>query len=215
MEGVLGSRRGGVVVTYLRRLEDELGRVGIRGRTRARILAEAADHLAEGREERFGEPAELARLFADDLATSRSRRAAYAAFGALAAAGAGFAAAWVSFAQGGWPDIASAGALGIVAAVGMVVFPQFALAAGLLALLGAVRARGAAAELELLRRRTRYALVFGALSLGAIALYAAAFDVHTGWVVAGATLLAVPLAVSALLVHGAAALTSSVPGDAD
>jgi len=33
-------------LTYLDQLSDELARVGIRGGQRARILAEAADHIA-------------------------------------------------------------------------------------------------------------------------------------------------------------------------
>ena len=40
---------------YIGRLGKELAAVGIRGGARARILAEAADHLAEGEEEQFGD----------------------------------------------------------------------------------------------------------------------------------------------------------------
>ena len=76
-------------------LDRELGRVGIGGRRRARILAEAADHLAEGDPERFGDPREIAQTFADELATAGVTRSAFRAFAALAAAGLGFAAAWL------------------------------------------------------------------------------------------------------------------------
>ena len=62
---------------YLERLSAELTAVGIRGRLRARSVAEARDHLAENGEEQFGDPAELARQFADGLALDRSRRAAF------------------------------------------------------------------------------------------------------------------------------------------
>ena len=64
---------------YIGRLGKELAAVGIRGRARGRILAEAADHLAEGEEDRFGDPRELAQLFADELATQATTRAAFAA----------------------------------------------------------------------------------------------------------------------------------------
>ena len=40
---------------YIGRLGKELAAVGIRGGARARILAEAADHLAEGEEEQSDE----------------------------------------------------------------------------------------------------------------------------------------------------------------
>jgi hypothetical protein len=43
-------------MTYLDRLGRELSAVGIHGRLRDRILAEAADHLTDGEVERFGEP---------------------------------------------------------------------------------------------------------------------------------------------------------------
>ena len=143
---VLARGRGGVRVTYLEQLSAELAAVGIRGRLRARIVAEARDHLAEGDEERFGDPADLARQFADGLALDRSRRAAFVAFGALAAAGAGFAAMWLAVASG--PQDIAAGRwapLGVAAALGTIVFPQVAFAAGVLALLRALRLRGAAA----------------------------------------------------------------------
>ena len=96
-------------MTYLDRYSDELERAGIRGRLRARIVAEAADHLAESDAERFGEPVELARLFSDQLATDRTRRAAFAAFAALAAAGLVFVGAAIAIARsGGSQDIFSA-----------------------------------------------------------------------------------------------------------
>jgi hypothetical protein len=212
-------------MTYLARLGEELARVGIGGRLRDRILAEAADHLAEGEVARFGDSAELARLFADELATARTRRAAFAGFAALAAAGTGFAAAWLlTTPAGGWPDIFSAewAPLGAFAAFGMLLCPQAALVAGSLALLQAVRRRGArlpAAELELLLRRTRVALGFGLLTLGAIALYAIEFRAQLAswyslWVPVGAGVLAAPLAAASLLAQRAAVVRSSVPGGA-
>jgi hypothetical protein len=197
------------------RLSDELGRVGIRGRLRARILAEASDHLAEGDEAAFGDPAGLARQFANDLALSRSRRAALGAFGALALAGTGFAVAWLAIAAAGFPDIAAGSwaPLGIAAAIGTVVFPQVALAAGVLALLRARRRTLAAAEIGQLLTRTRVALAFGALAMASLALYGIEFAV-AAWIVPLAFVLTAPLAVSAVTVRHAAVVKSSVPGAA-
>lgn len=201
-------------MTYVERLADELGRVGIRGRLRARILAEARDHLAEGREEDFGDPAALARQFANELAVDRSRSSAFFAFGALALAGAGFAATWAAIA-GGPQDIADgrSAALGIVAALGVIVFPQIALAAGVLALLRALRLRGTAAGIALLLTRTRVALAFGALALASVALYAIQFRL-SAWVPVTAAALLLPLAAAGVVAHRAAAVKSSVPGEA-
>ena len=96
-------------MTYLDDLSGELGRVGIRGSLRARILAETADHLAEGDVAQFGEPGLIAQRFADELATAQSRRAAFRSFAALGVAGTFFATGWLLVgAAGGWHDIGSA-----------------------------------------------------------------------------------------------------------
>jgi hypothetical protein len=213
-------------MTYLDRLGRELAAVGIRGRLRDRILAEAADHLAEGEVERFGDPAVLAREFADELATARSRRATVAALAALAGAAIVFAAAWLlAPIAGGWGDVFSAewAPLGVAAAIGMPIFPQVSFAAGLLALLRVGRRRHErrlpAAEIELLLCRTRVALAFGALSLASVAVYA--FEFRSGLassyvltLAPAAAALTIPLAGAALLTRRAAAVKSSVPGEA-
>src|SRR5262249_38207347 len=171
---VLGRCRGGARMShvpmrdtghdYLGRLGKELARVGIRGRARARILAEAADHLAEGDEAAFGDPRELAQLFADELATQATTRAAFLAFAALGAAGAAFAVGWIGMITRGTGDITSAAFLpaGIVAAFALIACPQISFAAGLLAALRARRLRALraapAAELTVLARRTNTAL---------------------------------------------------------
>ncbi len=214
-------------MTYLDRLGAELARVGIHGRLRTRILAEAADHLAEGDESRFGDPAELAQRFADELATDRSRRAAFASFAALGLAAAGFAAAWILTVTrpGGSADILSAewAPLGVLAAVGMIVFPQVSFAAGSLALLRAVRRRSECrlpgAEVGLLLTRTRVALAFGGLTLASVALYAFEFRAslpagYGTWVPVAAVMLETPLVAAALVAGRAAAVRSSVPGEA-
>ena len=212
-------------MSYLVRLSVELTRVGIRGRARARILAEAADHLAEGDEETFGDPGELAQLFADELATQATTRAAYVGFAALGLAGAGFAAGWVLLILGGTADITSAAFLpvGLVAAFALIACPQISFAAGLLALLRARRLRklrvAPAAELALLARRTNTALAFGATSMLAFAVYTV--DYHAAFsrsqviaAAAGAVALMAPLAAAAGAGRTAAVVQSAVPGEA-
>jgi MFS family permease len=224
----LGARRcrDAEGATYLDRLGRELTRVGIHGRLRDRILAEAADHLADGEAERFGEPGALAREFADELATARGRRAALASLAALAGAAAVFAAAWLlTAAAGGWGDIFSAewAPLGVAAALGLLICPQVSFTAGLLVVLRVGRRRHErrlpAAEVALLLRRTRVALAFGALSLASVAVYAFEFRAgFSSWyvlsVVPAAAALTLPLAAAALLTRRAAAVKSSVPGEA-
>jgi hypothetical protein len=214
-------------VTYLNRLSVELAAVGIRGRLRDRILAEAADHLAEGEPSQFGDPGELARQFAEELATDRSRRAALGAFAALALAGLGVGAAFLVIASASGPpaDVTSADWLpaGLVAVFGMLFWPQVALAAGVLALLRALRRRREprlpAAEVALLLRRTRVALAAGALSLASLALQAIEYrQALSSWYVLSATigagLLLLPLGGAAVLAGRAAAVRSTAPGEA-
>jgi hypothetical protein len=212
-------------MTYLERLGAELDRVGIRGRTRSRILAEAADHLAESDEAEFGDPRELAQLFAGELATQATTRAAFLSFAALGVAGAAFAVGWIALIAGGRGDITSAAFLpaGLVAAFALIACPQISFAAGLLALLRARRLRSLraapAAELALLRRRTSTALAFGAASMLAFAVFAV--DYHASfpsWQVMAAATAAVcltaPLAAAAVASHNAGLVRSPVPGAA-
>ena len=213
-------------VAYLDRLEAELSTVGIRGRLRDRIVAEAADHLAEGESSRFGDPGELARHFADELATDRSRRAAVGAFAALGLAGLGVGAAFLLTARSGaQADVTSATWLpaGLLAVVGMLFWPQVALVAGVLAALRAIRRRREpklpAAEVELLLRRTRIALAAGALSLASVALHAIEYrQALSSWYVLSATIgagvLLLPLGGAALVAARAAGVRSSAPGEA-
>ena len=87
---VLRRGAGGDRVSY-GELARELGGVGIRGRLRRRILAEAADHL-RGDPEEFGDPAEIARR-SPRCSAPMARRAALLSFGALAIVGVVYAAA--------------------------------------------------------------------------------------------------------------------------
>jgi hypothetical protein len=86
---------------YLTEVGDELTKAGIRGRLRARILAELTDHLESDPGADLGDPARLARQFADELGTSRARTAAISAFAALALAGSCAAALVLSVAASG------------------------------------------------------------------------------------------------------------------
>jgi hypothetical protein len=210
---------------YIGRLGKELRRVGIRGRARARILAEAADHLAEGDEAQFGDPRDLAQLFADELATQATTRAAFVSFAALGAVGAAFALGWIAMIAGGTADITSAAFLpvGLAAAFALIACPQISFAAGVLALLRARRLRrlraAPAAELALLARRTNTALAFGAAAMVAFAVFAV--DYHAAfpsWQVlasaVSAAVLTAPLAAAAVASRNAALVHSAVPGEA-
>jgi hypothetical protein len=210
---------------YLGRLGKELARVGIRGRARARILAEAADHLAEGDEADFGDPRELAQLFADEHATQATTRAAFLAFAALGAAGAAFALGWIGMIPRGAGDITSASFLpaGLIAAIALIACPQISVAAGLLAVLRARRLRtlraAPAAELAVLARRTNTALGFGAATMVAFAVFVV--DYHAAfpsWQVlasaVAAAALTAPLAAAAGASRNAGLVHSAVPGEA-
>jgi hypothetical protein len=211
---------------YLGRLGLHLALAGIPPRQCDRILIEAADHLAEGEVDDFGDPQEIAQRFADELATANGRRAAFRGFGALAVAGAVFAAGWLLVpVAGGWSDLAGATLwpLAVAAAIGMVVCSQVSFAAGVLALLRAHRLRGTiaapAAEVALLVQRTRTALVFGAIAMGSLAVYAVTSRGDlAGWYVAvvapAAGLLTVPLVAVARSTAQVARLRTSVPGPA-
>jgi hypothetical protein len=205
---------------YLTVLGRALKESGVEGRAADRVLAESRDHLLElarenGEQEalaRFGDARALAEQVAAQLATSRTRRATYGAFAALALTGAGYLgfSAVVNL-GGGWPDIfdGRVAVLGLLAGIGMFVFPQVAFVAGCLAMLRALRLRRGEAlpadELSVMRSRAAVALVAGWLSIGSWASYAVEFGNAAplaSWVaptiltLCGA--LAIPLAVGSL-----------------
>jgi hypothetical protein len=185
---------------------DELGRelaaVGIRGRRRDRILAEFEDHLACDPEARMGEPRELARQFADELATDAARRTAFATFVALAVVAAATGLAQQTLPT--VPDITGGRSTVLVGAATllMIVGAQIAFAAGCLAALRALRLEGPQ-DVPLICRRSAVGLAAGASTALGSALYAVNFHaVVPGWwfafAVAGAGAAALPLAVSTL-----------------
>jgi hypothetical protein len=215
-------------VTFLSELERELRGRRVPAKLRRRIIVELDDHLRcdPTSTARLGAPSELARQFADELATAESRRSGFVAFAVLVPAGIGFGVCWLTVSvAGGWPDIFAAETvpLGLLAAISMLIAPQVALAAGLLAVLGCMRTRREAivptAEGALLRRRAVIALAAGGAALGALGLYAIEYrsELASWWVastLALAGVLVLPLAAAAVLARRAAAIRSSVPGRA-
>jgi hypothetical protein len=215
-----------VIAAYLADLSAELGRRGVRGNRRRRILAETEDHLLTDPDAvgRFGDASAIAQAFADDLGTRAALRAPLWAFTGLAVAGVFYSTifvAWSGFgaastrgvavgAAGAFQTVASGRAswLGLLAAATLVLAPQAAFVSGLLALLRALRLRGRrsvpAAEVRTLRRRTVTAVGFGLASIGAVALFAQQLGPQLpgwsaglfGWGVVGAVLSAVLLVAS-------------------
>jgi hypothetical protein len=194
---------------FLEALRRELSAAGIRGRHRERILTEYEDHLACDPNALLGSPAALARQFADELGTSRARRGAAAAFGALALAGALTIAAFAS-ANLGPLKSAEQHPLARLAASVLVIAAQVAFATGVLAALRSFWRRAdpslprAAATIVL--RRTAIALASGLVSMIALAVMALALrhSEGTGWrtyclVAAGAGALALLAAAPAAL----------------
>ncbi len=195
-------------MSYRDELFDALTSVGISGRLRSRIMAEIEDHLACDPEADLGQPRSLAAQFADELGSSRARRAGLTSFCALAVAGTAFAIAFLTA-----PSRAFASPpphtswLAYVAAVSVLLAPQVAFVAGGLALLRTLR-RGrarviAGAEADVIRRRSAVGVLAGMASLAGLGLLAIELRHHLpGWWVALAE-------VTALV--GLAALAAAVP----
>lgn len=175
--------------SYLQDLSRELSDVGIRGRHRARIVAEFSDHLECEPDAALGAPGDLARRFADELGTARARRAALRSFAALALAGIVFTIAAVALQATGrsLPQLHPSStpladlALGLIA-----VGAQVAFASGVLALLRSVRLRDELVlprrEAIFLGRRALVGLVMGSACLVGLALVAAEYEQHLpGW----------------------------------
>jgi hypothetical protein len=167
-------------MSWLEQLEGELTLRGVRGRERERILLELHDHIAcePGCEGRLGDAAALAASFAEELGTDRARRSALGAFAALAVTAAVLAVSQLAIGAAGGPpgfDHGHSFLLFMPAMLGMLVAPQVALVAGCLAAVRALRRRRTgslpAAELALLRRRTRIALLAGLATALGLELY--------------------------------------------
>jgi hypothetical protein len=214
-----------VIEQYLIVLGRALQESGVEGRPADRVLTESRDHLLElarehGEQEalsRFGDARALAEQVAAQLATSRTRRATYWAFGALAFAGAGYLGFFAAVDLGGGsPDIFDGriAALGLLAGIGLFFFPQVALVSGCLAMLRALRLRAGEAlpakELSVMRWRAAVALAAGWLSIGSWTLYAVEFRNAAplaSWV--APTILGICAALAIPLAAGSFALAHS------
>ena len=207
---------------------------GVRGTASRRVLAEARDHLEEatarvGEEEAirdFGSPRELAGLVAAEVATSRTRSAAYATFLVLAPLGLAYSALYLSFPNGSQLDQSggSVPGLGFLTLAGIVFLPQIAFVSGVLALLRAMRMRSrdtlSSVELRMQRARAAVASTAGILTLVSLGLFA--IDqrrIIAGWwlvgVVVACAVLIPPLLAVGLATCRAARPFVSVDGRAD
>ena len=214
-------------MSWLQQLADDLTRRGIRGRDRRRIVAELRDHIACDPEgvARLGDPTALAGMFADELATARTRRSALKAFVALAFVAVVVGGSQLALGRVGYPgfDHGLSQFLFWPALLGTVVASQAALVAGTLAALRAWRRRRShvlpAAELALIARRTRVALLAGGGTAVGTALYSIDFAqrLPVWWTapVAGAAVLSgAGLVVAWRGVTDATAITAGAPGPA-
>jgi hypothetical protein len=188
-------------------LGHELSAVGIHGRLRSRILAEYADHLACDPDAQLGEPGALARQFADEVGSTRARRAAVIAFAALALAGVLFGLAFVTSdaAFGAAPK--GGPVIGRIATALAILFSQVSFVAGTLAALRWVQRRGSgvlpAAEATVIVRRAAVGVVSGIVTMASLGTIAIAY--HRFQPAAWATFA---ITVSAV---GAAGLLATLP----
>jgi hypothetical protein len=204
-------------------LGQELSAVGIGGRLRGRILAEYADHLACDPEAQLGEPGELARQFADEVGSTRARRAAVTGFATLALAGTLFALAFVTSDSAFGAAPKGGPVIGRIATALAIIFSQVSFVAGMLAVLRWVNRRGShvlpAAEATVIVRRAAVGVVSGIItmaSLGAMAIAYHRFQTST-W--ATFTIVASGVGIAALLaslpsIWEAARLRPVAAGDA-
>lgn len=164
---------------YLRELNRALGQLGVPRHTRRRIIAETADHLRSDpgpdSVRRFGEASAIAQRFADELGARQARTTSLRTFAVLAVAGLfygvvvlGWAASQTfrTIAQSSTQTPAQLATVGA-----LVIAPQAAFVAGLLALVRGLRLRGRrtlpAAEVRTLNRRSVVALICGIVGVGA------------------------------------------------
>jgi hypothetical protein len=189
------------------RLGRELSAAGITGRARRRILDEFADHLACDPSAQLGEPAALARQFADEVGSARARRAAVVSFGALALAGSLFGLALVTSDSVFGATPKGGPAIGRIATAVAILFSQVSFVAGTLAALRWVQRRGSgvlpAAEATVIVRRAAVGVICGIVTM--VSLGAVAIAYHHFQASAWATFAIVAASV------GTAALLASLP----
>jgi hypothetical protein len=207
-------------MSWLDDFERALEGIGMPARRRRRIYLELEDHLASDptAADRLGDPTELASRFANEVGTSLSRRASFAAFLALAPLGLLFG---VLFALQGAAHLASTDPNLVGPAV--IFGTQIAFVGGTLALLRAYRLRDAAAvpgsQARVLLRRSALGLAGGLLTVVGILAGALQVPGHvTSWYVSFAYATA-GIGVLTLLLAGitlmrAARLQPVTPGAA-
>ena len=220
-------------MSWLEILNRELTARGVPGRDRRRIVLEFRDHIdcEPGCEARLGDPVALSATFADELASAESRRSACDAFAALAATAVVLVISQVTLGRVGYPGFnhGLTQALFWPALFGMFLGPQVALVSGTLAWLRAFRRRRAivlpAAEVALIVRRTRIALLAGFSTVVGVELYVLNFSqrLPAWWVgltgglgvAAGAALICAwrRLAVAARIRSHSPGLSGSINGD--
>lgn len=162
-------------------LDAELDRAGIDALRRRRIVAEFRDHLSCDPDAALGDPRQLATEFADELGTHRARSSAVLAFIVLAIAaalyaivvapvlaGSGFLSTFVPYGSPGPATAVSE----LVIGVALVLAPQVAFVAGVLALLRVLRHRDrtrvSAAETRLILWRSAVAVTAGLVTMAAL-----------------------------------------------
>jgi len=161
-------------MTFLGDLDRELTAAHIPARRRRRIVAEFTDHLSQDPGANLGQPAAIARQFADELGTRLARESAYRAFAVLALAGIFMAVMFLTGGRlrgwAGYGSYASTDVAGwwVPVMLACLLAGQVALACGGLAILRAWRLRRipviTAADARVLNRRTALALVCGAIT---------------------------------------------------
>jgi hypothetical protein len=201
---------------YLRDLGAALRRLGVPAARRRRLLAETQDHLRSDPDalSRFGSAADIAQRCADELGSSSARRVSIAAFAALAIVGLLFGSLMLAvFATVPNHSIGccqDTPPLQVVTLGVLVVAPQVAFVAGVLAVIRAVRLRHQAplpdSEVTALRRRSAVAIVSGVAAMGALVAFSMQnASLLPGWLTpaayaAGAASLALLLMTSVPLV---------------
>jgi uncharacterized integral membrane protein len=171
-------------MSWLGDFGDELERRRVRPAMRERLLAEFADHIACEQGEktrieltRLGAAREIAAQYADELAAEDARRGAFGAFAALACVAVAFVVQQLTLARIGYPGFnhGYSTPLALIAILALVVGSQVALVCGTLAAWRALRRRSQtvlpAAEIALVHRRSRLALVAGFATTAGLALY--------------------------------------------
>ena len=166
-------------MSFLAELDHELQLAGLPGGRRRRIIDEFDDHLRcdPTAVERLGDPAVLARRFADELGSALARRAAFSLFVALAPFGILFGVLFALLSAAGF-TAADRNFVGPAVIFGT----QLAFVGGTLALLRAWRTRRltivTAAQASVLARRTALGLFGGLLTVAGILVGAAHDPVH-------------------------------------